>query len=128
MPKVGELLKLKITKITKNGAFLSNPAETSHNYFLHIKEASDKKWLDSMEEVVTEGEMVSARVIEVKKFQNKITYQVSLKDTDETAYKEKQFKDKIEGFMKRSGEVQSQIKKNQNRKFDGRKPKNKKSL
>lgn len=123
MPIIGEMVNLKVTKIVKSGAFLSNPKEPGVNFFLHIKEATNEKWLDSLESITSEGEIIATRVIGSKEYNKKITYQVSLKHTDDEEYKSKQFKEKMDSFMKQSGEVQSQIKKNARRKFDGRKPK-----
>ena len=123
MPNIGEMVNLKVTKIIKSGAFLSNPKEPGVNFFLHIKEATNEKWLDSLESITSEGEIIATRVIGTKVLNNKTTYQVSLKHTDDEEYKSKQFKEKMDNFMKNSGERQPQIKKNAKRKFDGRRPK-----
>lgn len=124
MPNIGELLTLKIDKVIKTGAFLSNKSDR-FDYFLPITEVKDG-WIESMEGEVTAGEEKECRVVGVKRKKGRLSYQVSLKMADDEVYKREVFNQKLEKFKKVSQDKQTQLKKNKERKYNNGRKKPKK--
>ncbi|NGY89119.1 S1 RNA-binding domain-containing protein [Bacillus megaterium] len=64
MPKIGDIIEAKVVKLLPSGAILS--AGDSYDYFLPIKEAGTG-YVKRMEDVVSEGETIKARITRSKK-------------------------------------------------------------
>lgn len=120
MPKTGDIIEAKIVKLLPNGAILS--AGDSYDYFLPIKNAAEG-YVKRMEDVVSEGEIIKARITSAKRHKGKISFQLSLVLLSEEVYKKEMFDQKMKNFLKSSDEIQKQVRQNRERKQTGRRNK-----
>ncbi|WP_088361904.1 S1 RNA-binding domain-containing protein [Bacillus cereus] len=120
MPKIGDIVELKVVKILPGGAILS--AGDKFDYFLPIKEAAEG-YVNRMEDVVKAGSVIKARITRSKNHRGKISFQLSLALLDEEKYQKKIFEEKMQRFLKSSDDVQRQLRQNRERKQGGRKKK-----
>ena len=118
MPKIGDIIEAKVVKLLPSGAILS--AGNSYDYFLPIKEAGTG-YVKRMEDVVSEGETIKARITRSKKHKGKLSFQLSLTLLDNEVYKKEVFDSQMKAFLKSSDEIQKQVRKNRERKQTGRK-------
>lgn len=120
MPKIGDIIEAKVVKVLPNGAILS--AGDSFDYFLPVKEAkTSEKGYIRMEDVVSEGETIKARIKGSKKHKGKVSFQLSLALLDDKVYQKEVFDKKMKDFLKSSDEIQKQVRQNRERKQNGRK-------
>lgn len=120
MPNIGDIVEVKVVKLLASGAVLS--AGDSYDYFLPIKEAA-AGYVKRMEDVVSEGEIIKARIARSRRHKGKISFQLSLALLDDQVYRKANFDEKMKNFLKSSDEIQKQVRKNRDRKQNGRKPK-----
>lgn len=118
MPKIGDIIQAKVVKILPSGAILS--ASDEYDYFLPIKNAA-QGYVRRMEDVVSEGEIIKARIMSSKRHKGKISFQLSLTVMDEQIYRKEVFDKKMKDFLKSSDEVQKQVRQNRERKQGTRK-------
>ncbi|HAA82672.1 MAG TPA: RNA-binding protein [Thermotoga naphthophila] len=112
--KVGELVKGKVSKIVKYGAFVD--IERGERGFIHISKIS-KNYVKRIEDYLHEGQEISAKVI--GKARNG-GWELSLKDLEEETPKTSEkseekknvdFEKKLSRFLKESSQKLSEYKK-----------------
>ena len=115
MPKVGDLVQGKVHKILEEGAIIS--LGSNDQAFLPIGEVSEKfVKRGKIGYFIKEGQDLEFRVTKMGRFKGKERITVSLKRVDEEGFKKQNFEKKMQRFLKSSGEIQSQIRKNNDRK------------
>jgi S1 RNA binding domain protein len=126
MPKVGDLVQGKVLKVLDEGAIISLDANLQA--FMPIGEVSEKfVKRGKIGYFVKEGQSLQFRVTKMGRFKGKERITVSLKRVDEEGFKKQNFEKKMQRFLKNSGEIQSQIRKNTERKHGTLKKKPKKN-
>lgn len=118
MPKVGDLVRGRVQKIVDEGAKISFEAEgKTFDAFLPISEVSEKfVKRGRVGNFIKEGQESNFRVIRTRWFKGRQDVTVSLKRVDEEGFTKRNFEKKMKSFLKSSGEIQSQIRKNNDRK------------
>lgn len=119
-----QLKKLMVKKITNNGAYLLDKNARHMNYFLPVSEISNE-FVKDINDHLTVGDMIEVRFTSKSFKKGETIYQVSMRLADEKEFRLNSFNKKMDKFLKTSSEIQMQIKKNKQRKFEGRKRKKK---
>ena len=117
MPNLGDLVTGKVHKILEEGAIIS--LGSNAQAFLPIGEVSAKFVKKGrISQFIQEGQELNFRVIRLGKFKGRDRVTVSLKrvDIDDDTFKKQNFEKKMQRFLRSSNEIQSQIRKNTDRK------------
>lgn len=107
--KVGDVVKAKVVKILASGAIVS--FGDNENGFLHISEIS-KDYIKKVEDVLKQYQKLDVEIIKIEG----VKMFVSMKNIEDETKKAKEFEDKIQDFLKVSGEKQRQIQKSNDKK------------
>lgn len=125
MPNVGDLVKGTVFRILDTGALIS--LGQGKRAFLPINEVSEafvKR--GKIGNFIKAGEEYEFRVTKLEKFRDRDQWVVSLVRVDLEGFHKRRFENKMTRFMKSSQEIQSQIRKNNDRKHGTLKMKKKK--
>ena len=116
MPKVGQILKGKVIKLYPNGALVKTEEEDAVGY-VPINEIVEGRWVKDIHDELSLGQLVEFRVLRVNPKEKRYTF--SIKKAD----KEFLLNEKLENFKQDSANKFKQLRKNTDRKRDGRKRK-----
>ena len=91
--KIGDIVSCEVTGITKYGVFVK--LENGYDGLVHISEIS-KKFVNNIERLYIEGDIIDAKVIEIDEEKKQI--KLSIKDLDKKLQKKKGLVEKGDGF------------------------------
>ena len=92
--KLGDIVSCEVTGITKYGVFVK--LENGYDGLVHISEIS-KKFVNNIERLYIEGDIIEAKVIEIDEEKKQI--KLSIKDKDGKLKKKKGLVEKGDGFL-----------------------------